>query len=68
MHHGGMLPLLWSLFGPMKIHKKAKSLRIEIEEGKCAGIDVSLVPRREALDPEEIKSSQRPSRERKIKG
>jgi len=41
MHHGGFLPFLWALFGPLKVKKTMDGFLEKVEEGGY-GMDVSI--------------------------
>ena len=59
IHHRGILPLLWALFGPMRLDKKVKKLMKRIETGGYKGIDSTNLPRRRALDATEVEAARR---------
>lgn len=42
IHHGGMLPFLWGLFGPLQIAKRGDAFVQKVESGGFSGVKDSF--------------------------
>jgi hypothetical protein len=63
MHHGGFIPLIWYMLGPMKLKKKIDGITKKFEEGGY-GVDVSM-PDRTGVNRYCVKGALRISKKKK---
>lgn len=63
MHHGGLIPFIWAMLGPMKLMKKTDGIIKNFEEGGY-GVDVSM-PDRTVVDRCCVKGALRISKKKK---
>ena len=58
-HHGGILGLLWAVFGPNKLHKKALDFVAKMENGGYAEFPTNPLPGRIPADAAKIRANMR---------
>ena len=65
MHHGGLIPLLWAMLGPMKLKKTTDATIKKFEKGGY-GVDVSM-PDRTKVDRHSVKGALRVSTKKRLR-
>jgi len=58
-HHGGLLGLLWAIFGPTKLLQKTKAFQDKMENGGFADFPTNPLPGRTGVDASKLEANLR---------